>query len=139
MRCEALSFVSDKRTRAIRGFAKRSELTTIQTLNKNQRFDSLFHVSCNALDPATSATALNILHVLVNRHPSSSSAPQSRPCDIASLYCLLAEGLGSTRVVPLVVIPIFSRSRMLEPLATGLVPLDRSANSILEAHLWPPT
>src|ERR1700687_6024814 len=42
MRWEALSFVSDSRTRAIRGFAKRTELTTIQTLNNSQRFKTLF-------------------------------------------------------------------------------------------------
>jgi len=44
MRWEALSFASDSRTRAIRGFAKRTELTIIQTPNNSQRFKTLFRV-----------------------------------------------------------------------------------------------
>src|SRR6267143_1448126 len=58
---------------------------------------------------------------------------------ISSLRCLLAECLCPPRVMPLIIITIFSRPCMLEPLAVGLVPLDRAANSVLEAHLWPPT
>ena|SRR5216684_8156384 len=55
MRWEALSFVSDKRMRAIRGFAKRSELTAIQALNNSQRFKTLFRLSSNAFDSVTLA------------------------------------------------------------------------------------
>ena len=58
---------------------------------------------------------------------------------IGSLPCLLAECLCPPRVVPLIVIPIFASSCVLEPLVVGLVPLNRSANSVLETHLWPPT
>src|ERR1700694_5473029 len=48
MRWEALSFVRDGGTRALRGFAKRTELTTIQTPNNSQRFKTAFRVSSNA-------------------------------------------------------------------------------------------
>ena len=65
--------------------------------------------------------------------------PEGGLAAIGLLRRLLAECLCAPRVMPLVVIPIFSRSRMLELLAVGLVPLDGSANSVLEAHLWPPT
>src|SRR6267154_849938 len=69
----------------------------------------------------------------------SQETSHGRLAAIGSLPCLLAECLCPSRVVPLIVIPIFASSRVLEPLVVGLIPLNRSPNSVLDTHCWAPT
>jgi len=78
MRWEASSFVSDNRTRAIRGFAKRRELTATQTPYNSQRFRTLFRVSCNVLDSVTLAYASNFFHAKSGDFASSSMSRDGR-------------------------------------------------------------
>src|SRR6266480_7410470 len=128
MRWEASSFVSDNRTRATSGLAKRRELTATQTPNNSQRFKTLFRVSCNVLDSVTLAYASNFFHAKSGDIASSSSVSRWQigcHCFTPAAYLLNA---SARRVIPLVVVPILTRSRTLEPLAVGLVPFDRSAN-----------
>src|SRR5204862_2889947 len=68
MRWEASSFVSDNRTRATSGLAKRRELTATQTPNNSQRLKTLFRVSCNVLDSVTLAYASNFFSCKIRRH-----------------------------------------------------------------------